>query len=108
MEYPSEKHLSVMKVLSVGNTDNSLVDLDQVLERLDYKTTKQAFQFTLRTMIRHGWAEKLGIETRRDRNRGLIGLTVLGNDYYESSKSAPATVTDSFYHSDDLTLELAI
>jgi hypothetical protein len=107
MEYPSEKHLYVMKVLSLGNEDKSSVDLDQILERLDYKTTKQAFQFTLRTMIRHEWAIKLGMEKRRGRNRVLIGLTPLGVQHFESNKVAPTSIMEDFYD-DDLQLELDI
>lgn len=101
MEYPSEKHLSVMKVLVNGNEDSSQVDLDQILERLDYKTTKQSFQFTLRTMSKHGWVEKTGMEIRRNRNRVLIGITQVGRDYYKSSMIAPSSVTDSFYENED-------
>lgn len=101
MEYPSEKHLDVMRVLTVGNENKSPVDLDQLLERLSYKTTKQAFQFTLRTMIRHEWVAKLGVEKRRVRNRVLIGITPLGTQYYESHQVAPTSVTDDFY-TDDL------
>lgn len=96
-----------MTVLSKGNEDKSPVDLDQILERLDYVTTKQAFQFTLRTMIRHEWAEKLGMEKRRGRNRVLIGLTPLGIDYYKSNLIAPTSITEDFYD-EDLQLELDI
>lgn len=97
MDYPSEKHLSVIKILCQGNEDGTLVDLDQLLERLPYKVTKESFHFTLRTLAKHGWAHKGERENRRGRNRRTIELTPLGRCYYESEKIAPLSITDSFY-----------
>lgn len=107
MDYPSDKHLGVIKVLSKGNEDGTLVDLDQLLERLPYKVTKESFHFTLRTMAKHGWANKCGRESRRGRNRVTIELTPLGRHLCEGNRLAPTAITDSFYSTEmDIDLDI--
>lgn len=73
------KQIEQMKVITTGNADGSPVDLDQILERLSYKPSKQSYQFSLRALIKHGLVEKGPRETRRGRERQTITPTGLGS-----------------------------
>lgn len=88
----SLKQISILKVISKRNDDGSDVDMDQILDRLDYKTSKQSLQFSLRALVEHGMIEKSGMEKRRGRKRVLFGMTDLGNRHF-SPLSAPAPVS---------------
>lgn len=72
------KQMSIMNVVVGANPDGSHVDLDQILDRLDYTTTKQSLQFSLRALIAHGLIQKAGAENRRGRQRTLIRATGMG------------------------------
>ncbi|MGR5421486.1 hypothetical protein [Vibrio sp. PNB22_4_1] len=56
-----------------------LVDLDQIIERVDYEVSKQAMQFTIRRMIEnYGVIEKADRSIRRGRSRITFRMTELG------------------------------
>jgi predicted transcriptional regulator len=73
-----------------------LADLDQILERVPYRTTKDSMQFTIRALIRHGMLEKAGMQLRRGRQRicyrltGLAVAIVSPAPEAESTEEAPA------------------
>lgn len=92
------KQLSIMKVIVAGNTDGSVVDLDQILERLDYKTTKESLQFSLRALIAHGLIQKAGRENRRGRSRTLIKPTGMGRGLIQKEPTSFVSAA-----SDDIT-----
>jgi len=71
----SEKQKSILKVIMVGNEDGTDVDMDQLINRVNYKTTKESMQFSLRALIKRGYVEKLGCEKRRGHSRRLIRCT---------------------------------
>ncbi len=72
------KQFEMLKLVVAGNDDGSMIDLDQLIERLSYRPSKQAIQFSIRAMIKHEMIEKCGMENRRERKRVLIGPTSLG------------------------------
>lgn len=72
------KQIELLSVIGKGNDDNSATDLDQILERLSYKPTKQSLQFSIRALIAHGLIQKDAPEKRRGRTRTLISLTKTG------------------------------
>lgn len=72
--------IMILEVILKRNTDGSMVDLDQIIERVDYEVTKPAIQFTLRRMVEHGVIEKHGSETRRGKNRVIYKATPLGHE----------------------------
>lgn len=74
----TDKQYHILTVLKAGNLDGSLVDLDELLERLPYTTTKASLQFSLRALIKHDLIAKAGSENRRDRRRRLLALTAHG------------------------------
>ena len=76
------KQLELMRVISAGNTDGSNVDLDQILARLSYKTTKASLQFSIRALIGKDLIEKSGKIVRRNRERQTIGVTLYGSGFY--------------------------
>lgn len=84
------KQQEVLKVIAAGNPDGSPVDLDQVIERVSYKPTKAAIQFTIRGLRGHDLIEKVGTEVRRDRMRVLLAPSHLGRHYANALKPSLA------------------
>jgi hypothetical protein len=72
------KQIEIMKVVVAGASEGAAVDLDQLLERLTYKTTKESLQFSLRAIERHGLIDRSFAEHRRGRLRRLVRPTDLG------------------------------
>lgn len=83
----TEKQIEQLRVICPGNPDGSYVDLDEVLERLNYRTTKQSFQFSLRALITKGLVVKGPRETRRGRDRQTLIPTSLGLAYFPKPKT---------------------
>lgn len=73
------KQIEILKIVGRKNADGTHVDLDQLLDQLSHKPSKEALQFSLRALIKgHKYLTKVGDEKRRGRRRVLFGLTVLG------------------------------
>jgi len=72
------KQIEIMKVVAAGAIAGAVVDLDQLLERLPYTTTKESLQFSLRAIERHGLIDRSMSEHRRGRARRLVKPTDLG------------------------------
>lgn len=76
----TDKQKDVVKTLFLGHDRDSLLDIDELLELLPYKTTKQSIQFSIRALIKKGLVEK-----HKCRPRGVslharrtLGLTAMG------------------------------
>lgn len=65
----TDKQMSVINVIKKGNTDGSWADIDQILERIEYTTTKESLQFSLRFLVKRGLIKKSHKEIRRGRLR---------------------------------------
>lgn len=72
------KQIELLNTIGRRNPDGGAVDLDQLIERLTYKPTKQSVQFSIRALIAHGLIQKDTPEKRRGRTRTLISLTAQG------------------------------
>lgn len=72
------KQMQILSVAIKGNEDGSFVDLDELLERLPYETTKQSLQFSIRALIAKKLLMKHPCETRRGRHRVILSATDLG------------------------------
>jgi predicted transcriptional regulator len=79
----TSKQAGIIAVMFKLNEDGSFLDIDQLLDRLPYETTKQSLQFSLRALVKHGLAEKKGGEVRRGRRRVIWGPTALGLKVYQ-------------------------
>lgn len=91
----TDKQLEVLRVIAEANTDGTLADLDEVIERVSYKPTKQAIQFSIRALIGHELIEKRGAEKRRGRNRVLLAATPLGVHFHSANRpSLSATLVE--------------
>lgn len=80
--FMTNKQIQVMKVILKGNgADESgnfiPVDIDQLLERIPYETTKASMQFTIRYLIKKGCITKEH-EIRRSYNRAIYIPTEQG------------------------------
>ncbi|EOM3320626.1 hypothetical protein ACNB6T_003577 [Escherichia coli] len=76
----TDKQKDIIKTLNLGYERGHLLDLDELLEVLPYKTTKQSIQFSIRALIKKGLVEK-GHTRQRSNNRyhrRTLGLTTLG------------------------------
>ena len=92
------KQQEIIKVIGKGNEDGSIVDLDQLIERLSYKPSKESIHFSIRALIKHELIEKAGMEKRRGRSRSLIRLKPLGQHFavhYFGTAIKPAFVEES-------------
>lgn len=78
----TQKQSEILKLVIKGNPDGTFLDLDQLLDRLSYKPTKQALQFSIRYMIDKGLIEKKPTEHRRGAKRRLIAGTADGYAEY--------------------------
>ena len=74
----TQKQLELLRVIGARNPDGEAADLDQILERLSYKPTKQSLQFSIRALIAHDLIQKDASEKRRGRTRTVISLTKAG------------------------------
>ena len=66
---------NVLEIVFRGNPDGTFVDIDQILERVFRRTTKQSMQFTLRSLIEKQLIMKQYRERRRLRSRIVYSPT---------------------------------
>ena len=92
------KQHQIMQVIFEANPvpDRGPVDLDQLLERVPYQTTKASMQFSLRALIKKGLIEKTGSENRRGRRRTLIKVTAAGGDLFSAGSSPQIEAPEGF------------
>lgn len=74
----SAKQREIIGIIVRANPDGTWVDLDQLIERLSYKPSKEAIQFSLRSLIDRGLIEKRDLEMRRDAERRIYAPTPKG------------------------------
>lgn len=87
----TDKQLAIMQVIVNKNEDGSCTDLDQILERLSYKTSKASLQFSIRALAAHGLIRKEPEwEKRRGRKRVLIRATGLAADFVHPKPITPS------------------
>ncbi|HBE0085012.1 TPA: hypothetical protein KLI05_003892, partial [Shigella sonnei] len=72
----TDKQKDIIKTLNLGYERGHLLDLDELLEVLPYKTTKQSIQFSIRALIKKGLVEKGHTRQRSDNryHRRTLGL----------------------------------
>lgn len=73
----TEKQMQIMSVVVKGNEDGSFIDLDQLLERIPYETTKESMQFSIRALVKNQLISKKDRESRRGRSRVILAPTEL-------------------------------
>jgi hypothetical protein len=93
----------VLRIIIKGNESDDPwgynADLDQILERVSKETTKQAMQFTIRSLIHNGMIVKIPRVLRRGRMRVLYAPTDLGKGVAGTRDEKPA-----FLESDESSL----
>lgn len=89
------KQVELLTVIAKGNGPGAPVDLDEILERIRYETSKQSLQFSIRALIKHGFIEKKGVEKRRGRQRQVIAATDLGRSMVGVGSGAAASIIAS-------------
>lgn len=103
------KQIELLRVIATGNGPGEPCDLDEILERVRYETTKASLQFSIRALIKHSLIEKKDVEKRRGRQRRPIAITSLGLGYVGGARlAAPANPVISTIEDDDLDAVLEI
>ncbi|EMX8597334.1 TPA: hypothetical protein KAK54_004268 [Escherichia coli] len=76
----TDKQKDIIKTINLGHERGHLLDLDELLEVLPYKTTKQSMQFSIRALVKKRLVEKGMCRQRGDSgyHRRTLGLTTLG------------------------------
>ncbi|WP_411512025.1 hypothetical protein QM042_02020 [Escherichia coli] len=54
----TDQQKGFFKTINLGHERGHLLDLDELLEVLPYKTTKQSMQFSIRALVKKGLVEK--------------------------------------------------
>lgn len=80
----TRKQLEVIRVIANFDEGGKPLDLDTVISRLPYETTKMAFQFVLRGLIKRELVEKLERQSARGKSRRFLTVTPLGLHRLES------------------------
>lgn len=78
----TKKQKLILAVIAAKNRDGSNVDLDELIDRVEYKTTKESMQFSVRALMEKGLIERLPLEIRRNRARRPFDVTPLGAHWY--------------------------
>lgn len=97
------KQMAIMKVLVVGNgwENGEFIpcDLNQLLERLEYRTTKASIQFSIRKLIKRGMIVKGDIVMRRGMHMRVLFPTKAARERFASK-------LNSYIESEDVDLEI--
>ncbi|MEI9600082.1 hypothetical protein MNY64_17820 (plasmid) [Moellerella wisconsensis] len=77
----THKQKLIIGTIWIGMERFDPIDMDELLEMLPYKTTKQSMQFSIRALIRKGLVIKSGLKKRSTNgyNRVTFELTELGS-----------------------------
>jgi hypothetical protein len=101
----TEKAIEALRVISNAENNGMPIDLDTVLSRLAFHPTKQAFQFTLRALIKRGLVEKVGTAVIRGKRRRLLKITMLGLHKMHSDSIRNISYADKKTCNEDETLK---
>lgn len=93
VERITDKQYRILSVVLEGNRDAegrfTPVDIDQLLERLSYRTTKQSFYFSMKALVARGLVEK-GEDVRRGARRVTLAPTERCRRLFSHQASSPA------------------
>lgn len=92
------KQIELLSVIAKGEGPGLPSDLDQILDKVSYETSKQSIQFSIRALIARGLIYKRGVEKRRGRQRQVIASTTLGDSVCGTNLGA--AVSPSYVETD--------
>lgn len=88
------KQLEVLRVIANKENGGRAQDIDRIISRLSYKTTKQSFQFVIRALIKRELIEKLDCKTARGKKRRFLKITSLGLNKLENEPKRAEDIPD--------------
>lgn len=62
----TEKQKSILRCVWIGHERGNMVDLDELLSLLPYRTTKASIQFSIRILIKKGLLQRDELGTREE------------------------------------------
>jgi DNA-binding MarR family transcriptional regulator len=90
------KQVQLLTVIVKKNEDGSPVDLDEILERLSYETSKESLQFSLRALVKKGLINKLPMSIkRRGRMRRCVEPTPDGTILMAGGTPTPKSIIET-------------
>jgi DNA-binding MarR family transcriptional regulator len=81
------KQFQILDVLTRGNPDGSFCDMDELISRVGYETSKDSMHFSVRALIKRGFVVKHERESRRGKSRRVLSATPAGYDLIRTSRS---------------------
>lgn len=84
--------IEILQLVLAGGEGGAPLDFDQLLERLSWKPSKEAAQFSIRAVVAKGLLAKGELELRRGRRRVLYALTEEGHLALDPRSTPPAAV----------------
>lgn len=105
MSLLTRKQFAILNIIVEGNEAGAdpldvLVDLDQVIERIPYLTSKAAIQFSIRSMVEAGFIVKSKRQKRRGASRALYSATEIGS--YRINPKTPSAAASYISEIDDI------
>lgn len=80
----TRKQVHILEILMKGDDDGGLLDMDTLLEKIAYETSKQSMQFSMRILMNKGLVER-HYELRRSRKRAVYSLSVTAIRMFDAS-----------------------
>jgi predicted transcriptional regulator len=80
----SRKQIDILETLMKGDDDGDFLDMDRLLEKVSYSTSKQSMQFSVRALMKSGLLRR-SYELRRGRKRVVWSLTMLGQSMFDTN-----------------------
>lgn len=71
----TRKQINILETIMKGAENGDFIDMDQLLEKVSYETSKQSMQCSIRVLERRGLVERKPLELRRGRMRAVFALT---------------------------------
>lgn len=102
----TSKQLELLRVVSGGNQDGSLVDMRQLLERLSYEPSRDSTQFVIRRLVGKGVLEKAEPERRDGARRACFKVTELGQKILNLPVQSNDGIVSEDFLQEELNLEV--
>jgi hypothetical protein len=87
------KQMLILAVVKAGNSDGTPIDLDQIVARLPYETSKESLQFSIRALVKREMLDRSKKVVRNGRSHRVIELTELGAAHVSKTEAeSPAFI----------------
>lgn len=89
----TQKQIQLLGIIKKANPDGTNVDMNELIDRTDYKPSKASMQFSIRALIAKELIEKCDISKRRGRQHVSYQILPLGLHFTAGMTEAAFVVT---------------